>query len=151
LARDITEQRRTQEVLIQSEKMLSVGGLAAGMAHEINNPLAGIMQNAQVIAKRLSSELPANRKAAEKLGIQMDSIVQYMEDRKIFNLISSMREAGTRAADIVNSVLSFSRKTDDFPSELKIKELMESTIKIVGSDYDLKKKIDFKKRTLHHN
>ena len=41
---DITERKRTEEIMIQSEKMLSVGGLAAGMAHEINNPLAGMMQ-----------------------------------------------------------------------------------------------------------
>ncbi|MCP4042845.1 MAG: PAS domain S-box protein, partial [Gammaproteobacteria bacterium] len=40
---DITERVRLEEMMVQSEKMISVGGLAAGMAHEINNPLAGMM------------------------------------------------------------------------------------------------------------
>ncbi|MBU1342956.1 MAG: PAS domain S-box protein [Proteobacteria bacterium] len=145
IVRDITEQKRTQEVLIQSEKMLSVGGLAAGMAHEINNPLAGILQNAQVIANRLSADHPMNQKAAEKIGVPMDLIVQYMEQRKIFELISSLREAGNRAADIVSNILSFSRKSDLFPSEFNIKKLMDATIEIAGNDYDLKKNIDFRK------
>ena len=46
---DVTDQVRLEEMVIQSEKMLSIGGLAAGMAHEINNPLAGILQNAFVL------------------------------------------------------------------------------------------------------
>ena len=40
---DVTERKRSEEIMIQTEKMMSVGGLAAGMAHEINNPLGSIL------------------------------------------------------------------------------------------------------------
>ena len=45
---DTTEKVRIEEMIIQSEKMMSVGGLAAGMAHEINNPLSGIIGNTEI-------------------------------------------------------------------------------------------------------
>ncbi len=145
ITRDITERRRTQEILIQSEKMLSIGGIAAGMAHEINNPLAGIMQNAQVIANRLSPGLSRNQEMAVEAGVSMASIVAYMEKREIFALLASLRDAGKRAADIVTNILSFSRKEESFSSEFNFKKLLEKTIKIARNDYDLKKKYDFMK------
>ncbi|MCK5349680.1 MAG: GAF domain-containing protein, partial [Desulfobacula sp.] len=52
---DITDQVRLEEMMIQSEKMLSIGGLAAGMAHEINNPLAGILIYADILMKEIES------------------------------------------------------------------------------------------------
>ncbi len=73
---DITEQRRTQEIIIQTEKMLSVGGLAAGMAHEINNPLAGILQSSEVVINRISKDLPANHKVADAINIPMEKIIE---------------------------------------------------------------------------
>ena len=54
---DITARAQFEEIMIQSEKMASVGGLAAGMAHEINNPISGIMMAAQNILRRVSNKL----------------------------------------------------------------------------------------------
>src|SRR5690606_23022272 len=61
---DITQRLSLEEMMVQSEKMLSVGGLAAGMAHEINNPLGAILHNVQNIRRRLSPELARNQDMA---------------------------------------------------------------------------------------
>ncbi|MCK5077186.1 MAG: hypothetical protein KAR38_12460 [Calditrichia bacterium] len=53
---DVTEKVRLEEMMIQSKNMLSIDGLAAGMAHEINNPLTGILQNLQVSKNRLTKK-----------------------------------------------------------------------------------------------
>ena len=142
---DITEKKRTQEFLIQSEKMMSVGGLAAGMAHEINNPLAGILQNANVLSNRLTDkDISANVKVAESLNIEIDTIEQYMHQREIPNLLKAITESGERVAKIVNNMLSFVRKGD---LDLSIHDpvvLLDKTLELAVTDFDLKRHYDFK-------
>ena len=141
---DVTERVRLEEMMIQSEKMLSVGGLAAGMAHEINNPLAGILQSVSILENRLLGDLPANRKAAERAGITPDGLSAYLTSRKLPGMIENIREAGTRAADIVRNMLSFTRKSDRVVSHQDIGSLLDRTIELVHTDYDMKKSYDFK-------
>ena len=141
---DKTEQKRLEEMMIQSEKMLSVGGLAAGMAHEINNPLGGIMQNAQVVINRVTAEMPANKEAAEKAGITMPAIRDFMESRKVIHHLEMILEAGKRAASIVENMLSFARKGTKSLDPCDLVELLEKTVELAEKDYDLKKKYDFK-------
>lgn len=57
---DITKRNKMEAMMIQAEKMLSIGGMAAGMAHELNNPLGGILQGLQNIQRRLSTQFTAN-------------------------------------------------------------------------------------------
>jgi len=73
------EKAGLEEMMVQSEKMISIGGLAAGMAHEINNPLAGILQNAQVIQNRLKTNLPKNIQVAKELGMELSDLQAYMK------------------------------------------------------------------------
>lgn len=141
---DVTEQVMIEEMMIQSEKMLSVGGLAAGMAHEINNPLAGMMQNAQVLLNRLSQDLPANRKAAQKVGITMDALKSYMEERKILSQLEHINEAGRRAAKVVENMLSFAKKAGQTRDYENLPDLLNRTIELARNDYDLKKRFDFR-------
>jgi PAS domain S-box-containing protein len=141
---DISDRVRMEEIMMQSEKMLSVGGLAAGMAHEINNPLAGILQNIQVIRNRLEKELPANIKAASECGLSLDSIRAYMEKRKIFPMMDLVRASGRRAAQIVENMLTFSRKSDDRKFTYYLHDIMEAALELIENDYDTKKNYDFR-------
>nr|WP_320191808.1 PAS domain S-box protein [uncultured Desulfobacter sp.] len=144
---DVTEQVRMEEMMIQSEKILSVGGLAAGMAHEINNPLAGMLQTAEVMAQRLraGTGIPANRKAAQAAGITMESIEQYMKDRGIQRMIESITVSGQRVSEIVNNILSFARKEDAVVPAHHLADILDKTIDLAATDYNLKKEYDFKR------
>jgi len=124
--------------------MLSVGGLAAGMAHEINNPLAGIMQNIQVVRNRMSGKLSKNIAAAEECGISIEAIETYMEKREIFRMIESVMESGKRAAKIVDNMLSFSRKSDESVAPHSLCDILDKSLELAENDYDLKKKFDFR-------
>ncbi len=141
---DVTERVRIEEIMIQSEKMLSIGGLAAGMAHEINNPLGGIIQNLQVMKNRLSGAVKKDHKTAIECGITMEAIKNYHEKRNIFNMIEEAIKAGKRASAIVNNMLSFARKSNAVFSSHDIKELLDHTVLLAATDYNLKKKYDFR-------
>lgn len=140
----VTEKVRLEEVMIQAEKMLSVGGLAAGMAHEINNPLAGILQNVQVIQSRLSSKIPKNHEVAKSTGSSMEQVTEYLTKRQIYNMLDMIMESGRRAAKIVDNMLSFSRKGGSSRVFCNIAELLDKTIDLAANDYDLKRSYDFK-------
>ena len=142
---DATQRVRMDEVMIQTEKMMSIGGLAAGMAHEINNPLGGILQGIQNIVRRLSPDLPANVKAAEKAGCSIDSMMKYMEERRIFRTLDGITDSGIRAADIVSGMLEFSRKSDSRKAPGDLRKMMDKAAVLAAQDYDLKKKYDFKR------
>jgi len=116
------------------------------MAHEINNPLAGMMQTASVMENRLSKRLdmPANIKAVEKLGISLDAIRDFMEERGIIRMLTSINDAGRQAAEIVDNMLSFSRKSEKEKSSHDLVKLLDMTLKLASTDYDLKSRFDFK-------
>ena len=141
---DVTERVQIEEMMVQTEKMMSVGGLAAGMAHEINNPLGIMVQAVQNIERRVSPELLANTKVAEQCGTSVDKIHAYLEKRMILTMIEDIREAGTRAAKIVANMLSFSRRSESSLQYAAIPELIDQTIELAANDYDLKKKYDFR-------
>ncbi len=84
---DVTEKWNLEANLIQSEKMASIGQLAANVAHEINNPLAAIIANAQLLLRDLSDA-----------------------DEDIIDLLRLIEMAGDRAAKIVSNLLESARR-----------------------------------------
>lgn len=142
---DISERIQIEEMIVQSEKMLSIGGLAAGMAHEVNNPLAGILQNMQVIGNRLTASLQKNEDVAKGCGFNMTQLNRYMEQRGITAMIESASEAGKRAAQIVENMLSFSRKESKEFEQVDFSVLIDKTLDLAANDYSLKKRFDFRR------
>uniref|UniRef100_A0A7C4A7Q9 histidine kinase n=1 Tax=Fundidesulfovibrio putealis TaxID=270496 RepID=A0A7C4A7Q9_9BACT len=124
--------------------MLSVGGLAAGMAHEINNPLASILQALQVVNRRLDPDLPANAGVARELGLDLGLVRQYMEQRGLTDFLRGMHEAGVRAARIVSNMLGFSRKSGGECAPCHLAEILDKAVELASGDYDLKKQYDFR-------
>jgi two-component system NtrC family sensor kinase len=86
LEQDVTEKRRLEATLAQSEKLAAVGQLAAGLAHEINNPLTAIIANAQLLQR----ELPPD------------------DDKQ--ELVDLINRAGGRATQVVRNLLDLARK-----------------------------------------
>lgn len=135
---DISQRQRMEEMMVQTEKMMTVGGLAAGMAHEINNPLGAILQNLQNIRRRLEDDLPANQRAAEALELDMAKVQEYLAQRGIFQFFEHIQNAGERAAEIVANMLQFSRNDHLQKRDISVAELIETTLNIARNDLALK-------------
>jgi PAS domain S-box-containing protein len=142
---DISERVRIEETMVQTEKMLSVGGLAAGMAHEINNPLGIIAQSCQNFTRRLSDEIPGNRAVAEELGLDLRLMRTYLERRGLLRFLEAMQEATMRASRIVADMLAYSRRNTSSFVSTHLTELVETVLRLASHDYDVKKSYDFRR------
>ena len=141
---DVTSTVLIEQMMVQTEKMLSIGGLAAGMAHEINNPLGGIMMSAQNIMRRISPDLPNNIAAAQETGINLEKLHDYFRAREIDTMLQGIRNMCTRASQIVKNMLDFSRQSNVVKERADIQFLVEQALELATHDYDLKKKYDFR-------
>ena len=141
---DITQRLSMEELMVQSEEMLSVGGLAAGMAHEINNPLGAILHNVQNIRRRLSPDLAKNLQQAEDLGIDLQTVNRYLDSREVPRLLDGIQQAGARAAKIVSHMLSFSRRSNRELAPCQLPTLIDQAVEIAGNDFALMEGFDFK-------
>lgn len=142
---DVTSQVRLEQMMIQTEKIHSLGGLTAGMAHEINNPLAGILQNIQIMKHRLQKGLEKNERVAARCGVSIELIESYMKERNILDLMEMVIEAGERASRIVKNMLSFSRNESVEIRLNSLPDLMDKTIALLDNDYNQAQRYDFRK------
>jgi len=101
------ELRETQDALVTSEKLASLGKMAAGVAHEINNPLTSILINAHLLLERN----PTDAAARENLTMIADET--------------------TRCAQIVRGLLEFSRMTPSQTAPASFNEIIERTIQLL--------------------
>ncbi len=132
---DVTLKVTIENLMIQNEKMYSLGEVAAGIAHEINNPLSVILQNVQNIVRRTDTSFAINHTRANELGIDFNQVDHYLQTREIPQMLDSIREAGERSATIVRNMLEFSHNSQRKTSLVDIKHLIEQTIALNQSSY----------------
>jgi signal transduction histidine kinase len=151
MVRDVTELKKMQEMMIQTEKMISVGGIAAGIAHEINNPLGIVLQAAQNLVQRTRADFKKNLDVAAALGLDMNLVQSYMRERKLDVFIADIQSAAVRASAIIRHMLDFSRSSESRRKVCDIPGIVDKAITLAGSDYDLKKSYDFKRIKIERN
>ncbi|HKL43147.1 MAG TPA: response regulator [Clostridia bacterium] len=134
--------RVTQAQLIQKEKMAGIGQLAAGVAHEINNPLGFILSNFETL-KEYISFIRELMKKYDDLGITDDSINQFKQSHDyefivndIYEIIEDTNAGLDRVKEIIKSLRSFSR-IDAFKEFVKynLNEGIEETLIIAKNEY----------------
>ena len=104
---DITNQAELEKRLVQADKLSSIGLLAAGVAHEVNTPLAVISTYAQMLAKQIS------------------------DDEQKSKLLEKIAKQTFRASEIVNSLLNFSRTSPTEFVDVDVNRVIRETLNLI--------------------
>lgn len=117
IVRDLAERKLLEKQLLQAEKLEAIGRLAGGVAHDLNNMMAAVILNADIIKARLSS------------------------DHALVDRVDDMREAGERAAELTRQLLAFSRKQVMCPKVVELNDLLievsPTLAQVGGAEIDL--------------
>ena len=141
---DVTRRVQFESLTLHTAKMVSVGRLAAGLAHELNNPLGAVLQGVQMVEVMLNPESPGSRAQMETVGVDPEALVRYTALRTMPVYLGEMRAAGERAARIVTDLLEFSRRSEFTIKPHDLNGLLRMTLDLAAADYDLKKQYDFR-------
>ena len=112
---DITERMELESQLSQADKLSSIGLLAAGVAHEVNTPLAVISSYAQMLSKQLQ------------------------DDPKKGGLLEKITRQTFRASEIVNNLLNFSRTSGTEFTEININKIIADTLALLEHQFKITK------------
>jgi two-component system cell cycle sensor histidine kinase/response regulator CckA len=132
LLRDLTERKRMEQRLLLADRMVSVGTLAAGIAHEINNPLAYVMANLSFIQEEIE-EIATNIPESKIKGLR--------------ELIAQAEDGAERVRVIIRDLKSFSRAdaTDEGPVD--IQRVLDSAINMAWNE--IRHRAQLQKRCEH--
>ncbi|MCM8800534.1 MAG: ATP-binding protein [Candidatus Omnitrophica bacterium] len=119
LLNSLEQLQQTQEELIQTAKMASLGQLAAGLAHEINNPLTGVLNNVQL------------------LKMEMEAKPEGISSSELKEILDIIEEAAMRCKKITQSLLDFSRASRQDQQRVSMNEVVERVVDLVSHELRL--------------
>ena len=154
LQNTLNELRETQQMLIQSEKMNALGKLVAGVAHELNNPIAYVYSNLFTLEKYVAEICDSQQKINELIGQYDDqnliaAVAEIQNEHDWHELVADLTDMTKesksgieRIKGIVEDLRNFSRLDEAEVKEIDLVENIHSTVNIVRSGMQ-RKRIDF--------
>jgi PAS domain S-box-containing protein len=128
--RDLTERKQMQARLLLADRMVSVGTLAAGVAHEINNPLAYVMTNLEMVAAR---RLPQVVARLQELGDEGAPLAE--EVARSIAMLDVAREGSERMRDIVRDLRTFTRAADEEKrAAVDVRRVLDASINVAWNE-----------------
>ncbi|MBA3392460.1 MAG: PAS domain S-box protein [Deltaproteobacteria bacterium] len=110
IVRDITERKAIERKLLLADRMASVGTLAAGIAHEINSPLAFVMANLEILAEDLRD---------------LDAGPLSTKLRELATLVNESRDGAERVRKIVRGLKTFSRSDEERRAPIELSQVLD--------------------------
>jgi PAS domain S-box-containing protein len=143
--RDLTERNRMRDMVVQNEKLASIGLLSAGVAHEINNPLAYVANNLVVLERdnkalmalvdvydrardRLARADPESARQAQELATQID--LPYVRDN-LDRVLARTREGVQRVTRIVQSLRGVARTTKPELEDAHLPDIVDMSLDLI--------------------
>jgi signal transduction histidine kinase/AmiR/NasT family two-component response regulator len=126
------DQVKIRERLMISERMASAGTLAAGIAHEINNPLAIVMGNLEMTSEALGRAVAQARELVASGGRGLEALTECLAELE--EPIRDSREGAQRIRDIIRDVKLFSRPDDESPCRVDIHRVANSSIRMAYNE-----------------
>jgi PAS domain S-box-containing protein len=123
-ARDVTERKSIQAKLVQADRLASLGVLSAGVAHEINNPLAYVLLNLEFLEREIG-----------RLGLAEDK-VESLKSR-----LHDARHGAERVATIVRDLRTFARGDEGARAPVRLTSVLEAALNIASAEVEARARV----------
>jgi two-component system, cell cycle sensor histidine kinase and response regulator CckA len=129
VATDVTERVRAEAHLLQTDRLIALGTLAAGVAHEINNPLTYVMRNLDLVSRLMGAKAEECRSAASIAG---PKIAESMDE--LASMMKVAVDGAERVARIVRDLTTFAHSTDERRTFLDVRAVLDPVLRLVASE-----------------
>jgi len=129
VARDITARREVQAHLVQTDRLVALGTLAAGVAHEINNPLTYVMRNLELVSGLMRGRAEEHRRGRVVSGAAVAEMLD-----ELGAIMKVALDGADRVAHTVRDLTTFARGDSERRSLLDVRAVLDPVLRLVANE-----------------